>query len=272
MKRRLDLNQVESAFAAFLQSHGGTIATMDRTFAQRFEAYSFLFVAKRLSASSAASGFVPAGKPLRLKYSPRGKNENYSYFEFQPIAGGPGFELRHNLSVRSAHSRSTSKAAFSLDLAIVEMGSVGVGESIVDNTHLITFFECKNMIPFPELLAGFLGLAGEVLPQALRKTKRARRFEQLGLDVPGLLTGGGEPSTTCYEIWHTVERRKLLVELWFYSPEHDALVQARGRSPVRSRKPAKPPKKRAKRAPPVPRSRKPVVLSKFAIGTDEVPF
>jgi hypothetical protein len=241
----VDLAHVEQAFASFLAGRGATISTMDRTYAQRFEAYSFLHVASRLRAMAVSSGFVPEGKPVRLKYSPRGRNENYTYFSFRLGSGPEALELRHNLTVRSHHAHLRSPAAFSLDLAVVDEGAVPLGEAVIDNTRLVTFYECKNFQAFPELLASFLGLVGEMLPAAIRRGRKPLRFPKLGLDCPGLLTGGGEPSVNCYEIWRTVKRRKLLVDLWFYSPAHNNLVQAT--VPARPFLVAPAPKKRRKR-------------------------
>lgn len=117
---------------------------------------------------------------FRYKLSPAGLAENFSYFVVKKAVGrgrkrhDVSYEVHHNIKVQSAHD---DHIYYTADVSVVICHGVrtvmqrsGKRHSYVANENLVTFFEIKNMNPFPEVLFGFSGLVLEVFPRLIDKT------------------------------------------------------------------------------------------------------
>lgn len=116
---------------------------------------------------------------FRYKLSPTGLSDNFSYFvAYRGYGRGKNrenvdIEIHHNLKVQSAHNEHIYYTA---DISVCEKDGVktikqrnGIRHSFVVNSTLITFFEVKNLNPFPEILFSFSGLVLEVKPELIIK-------------------------------------------------------------------------------------------------------
>lgn len=116
---------------------------------------------------------------FRYKLSTAGLYENFSFFEAKRNYGrGKNkevieIEIHHNLKVQSAHN---DHIYYTADISVCTKGGVttikqrsGYRHSFVENDKLVTFFEVKNLNPFPEILFGFSGLVLEVMPGLILK-------------------------------------------------------------------------------------------------------
>lgn len=116
---------------------------------------------------------------FNYKLSPSGLKENFSYFlitqdnpscRLNPIEK---VEAHHNIKIQSAHDEHIYYTA---DISICREGGAvtikqrnGRKHSYILNDKLITFFEVKNLNPFPEAMFSFSGLVLEVMPQFIER-------------------------------------------------------------------------------------------------------
>lgn len=116
------------------------------------------------------------GTKFRYKLSPSGLIENFSYFEIEK--NGTKFWIIHNLKCECAGYKDSYVAA---DICVIDENSCrnkAIDNKKVDfvpNACLKTFFECKFMSPFPELIASFVGLVMVLKPDCLKIKKRTRQ-------------------------------------------------------------------------------------------------
>lgn len=114
---------------------------------------------------------------FRYKLSPAGLKQNFSYFVVSKLVGRGSkrheekYEVHHNVRIQSAHDPHiyyTADVSVTTDNGVktVRQNS-GRKHSFIPNDRLITFFEVKNMNPFPEVLFSFSGLVLEVFPQLI---------------------------------------------------------------------------------------------------------
>lgn len=116
------------------------------------------------------------GNQFKYKLSPSGYIKNFSYFEIEK--NDQKFWIVHNLKCESASYKDSYITA---DICVIDESSnqsKAIDNKQVDfvpNLHLMTFFECKYMSPFPELIASFVGLVTVLKPDCLSIKKRTNQ-------------------------------------------------------------------------------------------------
>jgi hypothetical protein len=121
-----------------------------------------------------------ASGTFRYKLAPNGLADNFSYFHVEKEIGRGGsrrimsYEIHHNIKVQSAHELHIYYTA---DVTVTVADGVstqkiagGKRHSFIDAGKLITFFEVKNMNPFPEVMFSFSGLVLELFPALIAGT------------------------------------------------------------------------------------------------------
>ncbi|MDD4528005.1 MAG: hypothetical protein PHF25_08240 [Candidatus Margulisbacteria bacterium] len=112
---------------------------------------------------------------FHFKLSPAGIVDNFSYFIVNKKEGNTQliYEVHHNTRVQSAHDEYIY---FTADVSVCCLGGVttvkqsnGKRNSYIENSMLVTFFEAKNMVPFPEIIFSFNGIVLEVTPKFIMK-------------------------------------------------------------------------------------------------------
>ena len=108
---------------------------------------------------------------FKYKTSTNGYLENFSMFEIEK--NGKFFWIVHNLK---CESKDYGDSYITADICVINKKShkrKKIDRQPIDyvpNSDLMTFFECKFMPPFPELIASFIGLVKVLTPELLGKT------------------------------------------------------------------------------------------------------
>ena len=107
---------------------------------------------------------------FRYKTSTNGYLDNFSMFEIRK--DGKVFWIVHNLK---CESKDYEDCYITADVCVIKESSNERKQidrqmmECVSNSNLMTFFECKFMNPFPELIASFIGLVKVLTPDLLEK-------------------------------------------------------------------------------------------------------
>jgi hypothetical protein len=120
---------------------------------------------------------------FKYKLSTSGLKENFSYFYCYKSTIKKRkrvkieIEIHHNLKVQSTHD---NHIYYTSDICVCNKdGAKTIKQrnrrrhSFIKNSELISFFEVKNLNPFPEVLFGFSGLVLEVMPQFINGSVKA---------------------------------------------------------------------------------------------------
>lgn len=115
---------------------------------------------------------------FKYKLSTAGLSDNFSYFTAEKMLRGKvvdTIEIHHNIKLQSSHDQHIYYTA---DVSVCRRNGVttlmqksGKRHSYIENANLITFFEVKNMNPFPEVLFSFSGIVLEVMPEFITGSK-----------------------------------------------------------------------------------------------------
>ena len=99
---------------------------------------------------------------FKYKLSTAGLSGNFSYFKAEKTLRGEitdSIELHHNIKLQSYYN---AHMYYTADVSVCSEGGVttkkqqnGKRHSYIEKENLITFFEVKNMNPFPEILFSF---------------------------------------------------------------------------------------------------------------------
>jgi len=115
-----------------------------------------------------------------------GLKENFSYFLCKNTFGKDvdqdalSVEIHHNLRMESASSQNLY---YNADISVCFEGMVVHRKEnsrqidYIENRNVISFFEIKNLNPFPEVLFNFSGLLLEFKPQFIHGQVHVREFD-----------------------------------------------------------------------------------------------
>ncbi len=141
---------------------------------------------------------------FKYKLSTAGLSDNFSYFKAEKTFRGKivdSIEIHHNIKLQSSHSNhiyyTADVSICSIDGVTTNMQKSGKRHSYIENEKLITFFEVKNMNPFPEILFSFSGIVLEVKPDFIvsKKVLIGKNLKHL---TPSLVFSGSGSSHAEY--------------------------------------------------------------------------
>ena len=147
----------------------------------------------------------------KYKCSTSGIQTNFSHFQASINYNDEVFayEIHHNLAVQSCHD---SEIFTTPDISIIKAKTaqtiLGYYEtntrfSFVENKNLMSFCECKQFPPFPELLFNFIGVINE-----LRLDIIFNKFEELvPIHIAPSLMVSGKPNRQTSRIKNSLENR-----------------------------------------------------------------
>lgn len=244
-ERWLDRSAVTKRLETFFGTQHSNLAMFGSTVNQTFEAFVFSQVISWYRGEGWTVTLVspPKSKPgtVSLKFSTRGRPARYTFARC--VKPSTTVQVRHGLRVATRHHTPQQKqpANVCLDVAVIDdLDLAGFGtDDAVKNEHLRSFGEAKHMSAFAELVASFLGLVHELLPEHLvtgSATVGPRDHPRPFLYVSGHLY------RTAAGIKETIEARKLDVEV------HDHESSAFHASPLATR-PAPPRARKKSRRP-----------------------
>lgn len=175
MRLWLDKEATKAKIERFFRSKQSELGDFDHAFNQVFEAFVFASLVTWYDRQGWRVCIVNPRKAgaltgyVILKFSTRGRPENFSYAVC--TKENETVEIRHQLRVATRYHIDGSEppANVVLDVAVVTPEDLsGYGsDDFVPNRHLVTFGEAKHMSAFAELIAGFMGLVHEMMPDAL---------------------------------------------------------------------------------------------------------
>lgn len=174
----LDQEKVKESLARFFEREKADVAAFGVTVNQTFEAFVFASVVSLYRGRGWKAELVhPKGASARtavkLKFNTRGRPGAYTYALCHK--GEVVVEVRHNLRVATRHHTAGTYPAANvcLDVAVITSHDLSTLKSNdhVENEKLVTFGEAKHMSAFAELVANFIGLVHEMMPQHLESKR-----------------------------------------------------------------------------------------------------
>lgn len=170
----VDQPALRKQLSEFFNDNRKDLTAFGSTVNQTFEAFVFAAIIEWYRANGWSVEFVHPKKPgeaetVRLKFSTRGRPENYSYARCQK--GNSTIEIRHQMRVETAHATpgQNPPANLCIDVAVL-LAADRAGYSsttAAPNAELLLFAEAKHMSAFAELVAQFIGMVHEMMPDKL---------------------------------------------------------------------------------------------------------
>jgi hypothetical protein len=206
----------------FFDQNRDNLGLFGRTVNQTFEAFVFAATAAWYRERGWDIQFVhprsrdSSVKPLRLKFSTRGRPENYTYVVC--LKNGDSRQIRHQLRVAtSAHKAGNERNAnVCLDVAIItpfDLSTFGT-DNYVENSILVGFAEAKHMSAFAELVANFIGLVHELQPGRLIQIRTDEFKSKMRQDPAPFLYVSGFLYRTALGIVETIEQRGYDIDVY----------------------------------------------------------
>ena len=162
----------------FFVKNGSLLTSFGRTVNQTFEAYVFASCMKWYRNNGWTVSIInpKSGRhrdKFQLKFNTRGAPANYSYAKCTKDKVVK--QIHHGLRVStkySSYGTDNFTANICLDIAIIN--EIDISEYKTDvaisNQQLLSFGETKHMSAFAELIAGFIGMVHEMMPDALNSS------------------------------------------------------------------------------------------------------
>lgn len=219
-----DQAAAEVRLKEFFATERASLTRFGSTVNQTFEAFVFAAVLHLYKSNGWRLDFNhPKGDDgksvgLRLKFSTRGRPNRYSFVRATRNAEGHKeiIQIRHQLRVKTRRCW-TYRANVVLDVAIIadaNLDHFGTDDA-VDNSQLLSFGEAKHMSAFAELIAGFLGMVFEMLPERLKRV-RVKKHKSDGHPAPFLYVSGFL-NGTALGLQQSVDRRLFDVDIYAHN-------------------------------------------------------
>lgn len=221
-KTWIDTTAIKRDLSSFFQLKRTDLSRFGQTVNQTFEAFVVVTLVRwyadrgwKVQVVNPARGNKNQ-KGVRLKFSTRGKPNNYTYFLCSK--GRNQVQIRHQLRVAThSHDQDTVPPAnICLDVAVIE--SIDLSEyksdNFVPNELLRTFGEAKHMSAFAELIAGFIGLVHELRPRHLRRHRNRLLRNGKRAHLAPFLYVSGWLNRTARGMKTTIERREYDVDIY----------------------------------------------------------
>jgi hypothetical protein len=208
---KLELNDFFSNNGALLTNFGSTVN-------QTFEAAVFASCIKWYRNHGWNVNIINPSKgryknKFQLKFNTRGAPAHYTYAKC--VKNGLIKQIHHGLRVNtkySSHEMDAFQANMCLDIAIIKETDITNFETdiAIPNEKLLSFGEAKHMSAFAELVAGFIGMVHELLPNSLYPT-----YNNLD-DILPFLYVSGKLNPTAKGLYETIKEREIRIEIYSF--------------------------------------------------------
>jgi hypothetical protein len=171
-----DQAQAQHDLLDFFGAYQAQLDSFGRYVNQTFEAYALAQTIKwYMMRDWKVSCLNPKGGQFKLKFSTRGKPVNFSFFILKHK--GQTIHVRHQLRVGIRHNL-TSYANINLDVAVYKETDLTkyALDDFLPNQEIISFGEAKHMSAYAELMANFVGLVHELMPEKLDNIRKKDGF------------------------------------------------------------------------------------------------
>ncbi|OJV64964.1 MAG: hypothetical protein BGO41_15370 [Clostridiales bacterium 38-18] len=178
---RINIKLIKDDIRKFLKTNKAVIGSYSKRISDIFEISVYNSIVRYYQDNNYT--VIPKnlyGNVFKYKLSPNGYPSNFSFFEVEKKIGKKvmSYEVRHNLTVESFHSTGIYMTP---DISVIKKGSIvtttplTVSKTLrainfVKSSDVISFYEAKNFVPFPELIFNFIGIVNELIPKCLKKT------------------------------------------------------------------------------------------------------
>jgi len=217
----IETGKVQTQLAKFFSENKAEIQNFGSTVNQTFEAFVF---------ASTVNWYVNHGwsiefrnpqsssKFVKLKFNTRGQPKLYTYALC--TKDNQKIQVRHGLRVATKHHRIELAYPANVVLDIAVISDIDLSkhrtDDYVENSCLITFGEAKHMFAFAELVANFIGLVHEMMPNKISQI-RLYDGQTLQADHPSpFLYVSGYLYPTAQGIAETIKDRGLDIDIYDY--------------------------------------------------------
>lgn len=202
----------------FFSSNGANLKSFGSTVNQTFEAYVFASCIKWYKKNGWKVYIInpKAGSykgEFKLKFNTRGAPANYSY----AICKKNNIikQIHHGLRVNTRYSSyevDKFNANICLDIAIIKETDISIYKTDIpiSNEQLLSFGEAKHMSAFAELIANFIGMVHELMPNSLNPT------ENFNNDILPFLYVSGGLYKTAKGIYETIKNRGYKINIYSF--------------------------------------------------------
>lgn len=219
-----DVKLFEKEITDFINKFKATVATHSKRISDYFEMSCYNDIVRFYSLKGYSITIQNLQQnEYRYKCSTAGIQTNFSHFLAGIIHDSKmeKFEIHHNLAVQSSHD---TELFTSPDITIIKEGmvqtTIGYYDSkkrfsFVSNSNMMSFCECKQFNPFPELLFNFIGVVNELRREIVDNT-----FEEIiPVHIAPSLMISGKPNKQTVKIKNSLENRYCINIIYdlFYS-------------------------------------------------------
>jgi hypothetical protein len=200
----------------FFSNHGSLLTSFGSTVNQTFEAYVFASCIKWYKNNGWTVSIINPiyGKykeKFQLKFNTRGAPANYSYARC--VKNNTVKQIHHGLRVSTKYSSlevDNFNANICLDIAIIKETDISEYKTdiAVPNQQLLSFGEAKHMSAFAELIASFIGMVHELIPDTLNPS------HVIEDDILPFLYVSGKLYTTAKGIYETIIDRGFKISIY----------------------------------------------------------
>ncbi len=132
----IDQERIRRSLAQFFEYKQNDLKIFGNTINQTFEAFVFASVINWYRKRNWDIQFQhpkKSGGMVRLKYSTRGRPDNYTYVE--AVKGKKKIEIRHNIRIRSAYGNNqdpiASFASFVVDVGVIKATVLKISQQMI---------------------------------------------------------------------------------------------------------------------------------------------
>jgi len=202
----------------YFLEHDRLLTSFGSTVNQTFEAYVFANCIKWYKENGWSIQIINPKKgkyknKFQLKFNTRGAPAHYSYAickKNEKIV-----QIHHGLRVDTRYYNIENEyhANICLDVAIIKETYVDDLETdmAIPNEMLICFGEAKHMSAFAELIASFIGMVHELLPERLENNENTDES-----DIYPFLYVSGKLNPTAKGLRETIEKRNMCIRIYSF--------------------------------------------------------
>ena len=213
-----DQKEAKNNLNAFFKKYNSLLTSFGSTVNQTFEAYVYANCIKWYKTNGWNVQIINPRKgrykdKFQLKFNTRGAPAHYSYALCKK--DDEIIQIHHGLRVSTRYHDEENEycANICLDVAIIKETYMNVFETdmAIPNENLICFGEAKHMSAFAELVAGFIGMVHELLPEMLSNEEST----VLERNYPFLYVSG-RLNPTAKGLRETIEKRNMKIRIYSF--------------------------------------------------------
>jgi hypothetical protein len=205
-----DILQLEAEVRIFINRYKSTVVNSSKRVSDYFEMGCYNDIVKFYREKNYTVAIQNLQKgAYRYKCTTAGLQSNFSYFKIESIGRAEEYEIHHNLAVQSSWDPDIFTTP---DISVIKKNCAQVTKhyydtgkpfSFVANEDLVTFCECKNYAPYPELIFGFVGILNELFYSLTRHSGVTYGTSHI---APSLMISG-KPNKQTLRIKQSLENR-----------------------------------------------------------------